>query len=206
MSSRTLDRLSAISLLIGSLLFIIGSIASFFAGDDRANTIFTTSALILLVGAMLVALGLPGLYGRFAGRAGVFGLIGFTCTFFFILIGITEGAIHAFFFPLLAAHGLLSGLLPLGALVFGGIGFLLGLIGGIFFGVTIMRTAVLPRWAGVFLIAGGFLDLGFAMGLDPIGGVGLLLFAVGLTWLASGMWLQQPVTIETALSSSSART
>jgi hypothetical protein len=205
MSSRTLDRLSAISLLIGSLLLIIGSIIGFFTGNDRTSTIFTTSSLILLIGAMLVALGLPGMYTRQAGRIGVLGLIGFACTFFFILIGITEASIHAFIFPLLAAHGLLSGLLPLGALIFDGIGFLLGLIGGILLGVAIMRTAVLPRWAGVFLIVGGFFDIGFALGLDPLGAVGLLLFAVGLAWLAVGMWSQQPNMVEAALPTSEVR-
>jgi hypothetical protein len=38
MSSTTLNRLSGISLLIGSLLLIIGDIPDFFSGNDQAST------------------------------------------------------------------------------------------------------------------------------------------------------------------------
>ncbi len=99
MSSTTLYRLSGISLLIGSLLLIIGDIPDFFTGNDQSSAIFTASALIRLIGAMLIALGLPGMYARFAGRAGVLGLIGFTFTFLYILVGMASETIVAFIFP-----------------------------------------------------------------------------------------------------------
>jgi hypothetical protein len=201
MSSTTLYRLSGISLFIGSLLLIIGDIPGFFAGDNQASTIAIVSSLIRLIGAMLIALGLPGMYARVAGRVGMLGLIGFTCTFFFILIGMASETILAFVFPFLAAHGLLgatSGPPPLGLLIFFFVGDLLALVGGILLGVTVMRAAALPRWAGLLLIVGGLLyAVGSVLRL-PIAEVGLILFAAGLAWLAVGMWSKQLATGEVA--------
>lgn len=206
MSSTTLYRLSGISLLIGSLLLIIGDIPGFFAGDNQVSTISTISSLIRLIGAMLIALGLPGMYTRQAGRIGILGLIGFTCTFFFVLIGMASEVILAFVFPFIAAHGLLnSGPPPVGLLVFFSVGDLLALVGGILLGLAIMRAAVLPRWAGVLLIVGGLLyAVGSVLRL-PIAEVGLILFAAGLAWLAVGMLSKQPTTVEASLPPSGVR-
>src|SRR5713226_3579781 len=148
MSSTTLYRLSGISLLIGSLLLIIGDIPDFFTGNDQPSAIFTASALIRLIGAMLIALGLPGMYASFAGRAGVLGLIGFTFTFLFILVGMASETIVAFIFPVLIAHGLLngSGLPPLGLLIISLASALLALFGGILLGIAVIRVAMPSRW------------------------------------------------------------
>lgn len=200
MSSRTLYRLSGISLLIGSLLLIIGDIPGFFIGNDQASTIFTISSLARLIGAMLIASGLPCMYARFAERSGVLGLVGFTCTFFFILVGMATEAILTFIFPFLAAHGLLSGgPPPLGLLIFFSVGDLLGLLGGILLGIAVLRAAVLPRWAGAFLIVGGILfSIGSVLRL-PIAEVGLMLFAVGLAWFAVGMLSKPQAAVEAPL-------
>ncbi len=197
MSSTTLYRLSGISLLIGSLLLIIGDIPDFFTGNDQTSVIFTASALIRLIGAMLIALGLPGMYARFAERVGVLGLIGFTGTFFFILMAIASETIVAFIFPVLVAHGLLNGgPPPLGLLIISLADALLALVGGVLLGIAIIRAAISPRWAGVVLIVG---SLPFALGsaLDlPITDGGLIIFAAGLVWLAVGMWSKQPTRVE----------
>jgi hypothetical protein len=200
MSSTTLYRLSGISLLIGSLLVILGDIPGFFIGNDQTSIISTTSALIRLIGAMLIALGLPGMYARFATRASVMGLIGFTCTFFFVLVGMAEEVILAFVFPFLAAHGLLgSGRPPLGLLIFYSVGDLLMLVGSILLGLAIIRAAVLPRWVGAALMVGGILyAVGSVLRL-PIGDVGLIIFAAGLAWLAVGMWSKQQAAVEASL-------
>src|SRR5258708_8393842 len=137
MSSRTLYRLSGISLLIGSLLLIIGDIPGFFIGNDQASTIFTISSLARLIGAMLIASGLPCMYARFAERSGVLGLVGFTCTFFFMLVALATEAILTFIFPFLSPHGLLSGgPPPLGLLILFSFGDLLLLIRVILLGIS----------------------------------------------------------------------
>ena len=209
MSSTTLNRLRGISLLIGSLLVIIGDIPGFFAGNDQASTIAVTTALIRLIrliGAMLIVLGLSGVYARFAGQAGILGLIGFICTIFFILIGMASEAIIAFVFPLLAAHGLLhGGSAPRSLLIFYSIDDLLGLVGGLLLGIAVMRTSILPRWAGALLIVGGFLyAVGSILHL-PISDVGLIVFAAGLVWLAVGMRSQKTSAVEAPLSPTGVR-
>jgi hypothetical protein len=206
MSSTTLYRLSGISLLIGSLLLIIGDIPDFFSGNGQASTISTASAVIRLIGTMLIALGLPGIYSRFAGRVGVLGLIGFTCTFFFFLMGVVSETIVIFTLPILLAHGLLNGgAPPLGLLIISLADALLALVGGILLGIALIRAAISPRWAGAVLIVGGFIfALGSALDL-PTTNVGLILFAAGLAWLALGMWSKQPITGEAAHSPSGVR-
>jgi hypothetical protein len=186
MSSRTLSRLSGISLLIGSLLLIIGDIPDFFIGNDQASTIAVSSALIRLIGAMLIALGLPGMYIRFARRAGILGLIGFTGTFFFILMAIASETNVAFTLPILVAHGLLNGGPPP-------------------LGIAIIRAAISPRWAGAVLIVGCIpYALGSALDL-PITDPGIIILAAGLTWLAVGMLSKQPTTVEASLPPSGMR-
>ena|SRR5713101_7741057 len=62
MSSRTLYRLSSMSLLIGGLLTALGVIPVFFTGDDSTSTIAATAALLRVLGGMLIVSGLPGMY------------------------------------------------------------------------------------------------------------------------------------------------
>src|SRR5258708_23595755 len=101
---------------------------------------------------MLIASGLPCMYARFAERSGVLGLVGFTCTFFFMLVGMATEAILTFIFPFLAAHGLLSGgPPPLGLLIFFSGADLLVLIRGILLGISVLRAAVLHRSPGACL-------------------------------------------------------
>jgi hypothetical protein len=206
MSSSTLYRLSGISLLIGSLLLIIGDISSFFSGNDQASTIAVSSALIRLIGAMLIALGLPGMYVRFAKRAGILGLIGFTGTFFFILMAIASETIVIFTLPLLLTQGLLSGgAPPLGLLIISLADALLALVGGTLLGIAIIRAAISPRWAGAVLIVSSLIfALGSALDL-PITNAGLILFAAALAWLTLGMWSKQPIIGEVAPSPSGVR-
>src|SRR5713101_2528632 len=50
MSSRTLYRLSGMSLLIGGLLTALGATPVFFIGDDPTSTIAATAALLRVLG------------------------------------------------------------------------------------------------------------------------------------------------------------
>ncbi len=209
MSSRTLYRLSGIGLLIGSPLLIIEAIlVTVFGLTEVTSTtpassiaIGTFADLLFIIGAMLIALGLPGMYARQAGRTGVLGLIGFTCTFLFIPVQMAIITIFAVVFPFLATHGLLNGgPPPVGMLILFIAGDLLALVGGILFGAAVLRAAVLPRWAGALLTVGGplYALTGF-LRLDPFDLVGLIIFAAGLAWLAVGMLSKQSATVETAL-------
>jgi hypothetical protein len=146
------------------------------------------------------------MYARFAGRAGVLGLFGFTCTFLFFLMAVVSETIVIFTLPLLFAQGLLNGgAPPLGLLIGSLINAVLALAGGITLGIAIMRTHILPRWAGAVLIIGCIpMALGSALDL-PITDPGIIIFAVGLAWLALGMLSKQPTPVEAPLPTSGVR-
>lgn len=98
MSSRTLSRLSGIGLLIGGLLAAVGAAPEFFTGDDDdpTNTIAAMAALLRVLGALVIVVGLPSMYSRQAQRAGLLRLLGFLATAFYILIlGVAGDAINA---------------------------------------------------------------------------------------------------------------
>jgi hypothetical protein len=197
MSSRTLYRLSGISLLIGGLLTALGVIPIFFIGDAPGSTIAASIALLRVLGGMLIVLGLPGMYARQAERAGLLGLVGFLLTLFYILIlGVAGDTINAFVMPFLAsqAPALLKGPQPSGLIAFFIVGGLLGFVGGILLGIATLRAAVLARWASILLIIGAVLTFAGNFLLPIIGTVGVVMFLVGLAWLGFGVWsYRQPV-------------
>lgn len=173
MSSSTLFRLSGGILVVGSLFGIAGFLLHP-SGNTPANYLSPTwlpANLLILVGALLVALGLPGMYARQAERAGKLGLIGFTLTFFVVLLfGIASGAIETFILPALAAHASTSAFLsgsmpaPYGRLIL--VALLLELIGPLLLGIATLRAKVFPRWTAWLLIATPVLALaGFFVSL-----------------------------------------
>src|SRR6266849_897981 len=114
MTSQTIYRLSGGILIVGSLFTIIGLLLHP-SGNTPVNylsPIWFPANLLILVGALLVALGLPGMYARQAERAGKLGLVGFTLTFFIVLLfNVASGAIETFMFPALATNVITRSLL-----------------------------------------------------------------------------------------------
>nr|MDP9476857.1 hypothetical protein [Actinomycetota bacterium] len=109
MSSSTLFRLSGLGLLLGAILAIVAVVghnavrqASELA--DITNTPSVMFVRLLMVGALLVIMGLPGLYARLAEWAGVLGLIGFVLTFVGLLFAdVVMTANYGFIMPKIAA-------------------------------------------------------------------------------------------------------
>jgi len=82
MSSTTSYRLSGVALIVGSVLSIINLLIQglFLNGNDLAtitSALAMISSVIGFIGSVLVLLGLPGVYVRQAGKAGILGLLGF---------------------------------------------------------------------------------------------------------------------------------
>lgn len=160
MTSQTLYRLSGGVLVVGAL-FTMSGLLLHPSGNTPVNylsPIWLPANLLILVGALLAALGLPGTYARQAERAGKLGLIGLTLTFFVVLLfDVALGAIETFLFPALAAHeatrSLLAGPLPApyGRLIL--VALLLELVGPILLGIATLRAKVFPSWTGWLLIA-----------------------------------------------------
>lgn len=166
MSSRTLYRLSGGTLIAASLLNIVISILSNVLFSGGRNTTpqeymsqgWLLVALVSLIGSLLFAIGLPGMYLRQAGRAGVLGLVGFILVFFDSLLHGAFSALQVTALPLLAqvAPKLLAGeTLPGGMFLFLLVFSLLDVIGAILLGIATLRAHVFPQLAGVLLIIAG---------------------------------------------------
>lgn len=176
MSSRTLYRLSGGTLIAGSLLILFASIveAILFPGHSSTPAQVLSASwplviLMTLIGSLLFVIGLPGMYLRQAGRAGVLGLVGFILLFFAILLeGAAFSSVQIVVLPLLAqkAPQLLGGnSLPLSGFLLLLISGLMQVIGAILLGIATMRACVFPRWTGVLLLISG---IAFLLMIPPL--------------------------------------
>lgn len=208
MSSGTLYRWSGIVLLLGGLLGVIVSILDtvLYPGSNETaqqilSTPFTIDASLFLVWALLLAMGLPGLYLRQATRAGKLGFAGFVLLPLGVLLGgVAFAAVQVTIFPYLAQSA--PKLIPSNG-VGPDIGFLLWIlgpalllaVGSILLGIGTMRAHVFPRWAGILLIVAGVL---FLLSLphipSPLGDViGLatnVVFFVAFAWFGYALVAQ----------------
>jgi hypothetical protein len=184
-SPATLYRWSGISLIVGGIIGVIGTIQSaiFFPGHDLTPqqvlaTPFTIAAILFLVWTLLLVLGMPGFYLRQASTARKLGFAGFLLFWMGMLLGgVAFASTQATMWPYLAQNA--PKLLPSGG-AGPDTGFLLWIlvptllfaIGAILLGVGTMRARVFPRWTGVLLIISGVLFLLALPGLpSPIGDI-----------------------------------
>ena len=197
MSSTTLYRLSGISLLIGGLFAALAVVPVFFTGEDPSSHIAATAALLRIIGDILIVVGLPGMYSRQAQRTGLLGLIGFLFTLVYILTqGVVIDTVEAFILPFLASAApfLLKGSPPQGLVIFVLVGGLLGVVGSVSLGVTMLRATVLTRWVGLPLVVGVVLSLAAPFLPPVVGTTGTVLFLLGLAWLGFGVWSSRQPT------------
>jgi hypothetical protein len=166
MSSRLLYRLSGGTLIVASLLLLVNSILSNVLFSGGRNTTpqeymsqgWILVALVSLISSLLFAIGLPGMYLRQAGRAGVLGFVGFILVFFDYLLHGAFSTLQMVVLPLLAqaAPKLLAGeALPGGMFLLLLVFSLLDVIGAILLGIATIRAHMLPQLVGVFLIIAG---------------------------------------------------
>lgn len=183
MSSTSLQRLSGIGLLIGSVLAIAGGILGIFSSNP-ASSIAIVGSLIQFIGATVVILCLPGMYARQAQRAGILGLVGtalMTC--YILILGTFGSALNAVLLPFIATHApALAQSEPPGLGIFFMVGGLLGALGGISLGLATIRASILPRWAGVLLM-GSVMQVVGDFFQSPIANLGFMLVMIGFAWL-----------------------
>jgi hypothetical protein len=169
MSSATLYRWSGVVLLVSSLLGVISTILDIVLPNQTSqqflSTPFIIDASLYLAWALLVAMGLPGLYLRQAARAGKLGFAGFVLVSLGVLLGgVAFATVQVTIFPYLAQFA--PKLLPSGGTgpASGGVLWLIGpgfllTIGEILLGIATLRAHIFPRWAGILLIVAGVLTL-----------------------------------------------
>ena len=164
MSSTTSYRLSGIALLIGTALSIAYNISQAFLNNTTLAAITSPLALgsfvIGFIGSVFVLLGLPGVYTRQAGRAGILGLLGFLFVWYVILY---QGVIA--FTALTNISQITAHIVPPSAGVPMAtisppvwMPFFLVSLGGQILGVLLLaiatlRARVFPRWIAWLLIA-----------------------------------------------------
>lgn len=210
MSSRTLYRLSGGTLIVGSLLIIVNSILSnvLFSGgrnptpQQYMSLPWLLVSLVSLIGSLLFVIGLPGMYLRQAGRAGVLGLVGFILVFFGELLFGAFSTLQVIVLPLLAqvAPKLLEGeTLPGGMFLLLLVFSLLDMIGAILLGIATMRAHVFPRWTGVLLIIAGIgMGLLFVFPGAIIETVSSIAFSAAFLWCGYTLIAGGPGIVEAA--------
>ena len=183
MSSVTLSRSSGLALLLGTVLFIVGSILSF-AGAPLTPLWLVMTGL-WISGMVLQLLGLPGIVARQASRAGWLGFIGFILLFlgWFLLTGfyVVDDLIMSPWLDALAPHVYAQWFVnPAVTVSIHVANSLLG-IGGVLLGMATTRAGVLPRWAGLLLIAAVVALGSFVIGNLTLVATGLIV--LGLGWI-----------------------
>lgn len=161
MSSPTTYRLSGIALLFGSILSIVYYFLQSFGNDGDLKTLtsplFMISSVIGFIGALLVLLGLPGMFIRQARQAGILTLIGFLSVAYITLFsGVLIPFTSITVIPVLAAKPATQALAttppPLFDLFFF-ISLPAQLLGTIALAIATLRARIFPRWSAWLLIA-----------------------------------------------------
>jgi len=161
MSSTTSYRLSGVALLIGGILTAVGYSLPPYLSDHDPSALTSPwvliSSLITLFGALLVLLGLPGIYTRQAGRAGILGLLGFlSICYITLLSGVIQSFISVTIVPELAANPatrLLAATPPPAFGPFFLVALLAQTLGILLLAIATLRARVFPRWIAWMLIA-----------------------------------------------------
>jgi hypothetical protein len=196
-SATALLRWSGLVLVAGGLLMAVATAlhpspetpATILAAEVRlvaAHVLFTLSYLMVL-------LGLPGLYGAESVRTGRLGLVGFLAAFMGTALVAVSGD-FGFMAPVLAAESPRSidaintypPEVALNAVAFGGF-----VVGFVLLGITMAKTATLPRSSGMLVAAGApaqVLAFALAQTVSPdwwsVAILGSVALGVGPAWIS----------------------
>ena len=179
MTPAGLMRWAGLAAVASAVLSAMGDLLRLFVDVESSETATTTPYFLVfflyLLGAVLLLLGLVGLYASQSEAAGVLGLVGFLVAFLgtALLAGVLW--FELFLTPSLAtrAPGLAEAELGLAGFI---LVFLLGVVGWVLFGAATLRARTYPRWAAVLLMIGGVV----AFVPVPLAGT---VFSVAIAWL-----------------------
>ena len=179
MTPADLMRGGGLAAVVSAVLSVMGDLLRLFVEVESSETAATTPYalvfLLYLLGAVLLLLGLVGLYASQSEAAGVLGLVGFLAAFLgtALLVGVLW--FELFITPSLAtrAPALAEAELGLAGFI---LVFLLGVVGWLLFGAATLRARVYSRWAAVLLMVGGVVTF------VPIPLAGIV-FSVAIAWL-----------------------
>lgn len=197
MSSEKLIRLCGIAMLLAGALSIAGALTD--PGDAAAvqgvTTRWVAGHTFILCALTLNILGLIGLYYHLRD-SGALGFLGFIFTFIGMTWAIGAMSYFAFIHPVVAAMPEASTtLLAAEGPLYGGplrwqflIAFGSYVLGYVLLGIALLRSRVLPRWAGLLLIIGAPL-LSLSPPLPEISStVGAIILGAASLWLGYVIW------------------
>ena len=202
MSGSNLIRWAGLSAVVAGVLYLAQIIIR--PPEDLSSVVTSSWAIAnyLLLGYFIFGLlGISGIYARQVEEAGLLGLVGFLM--FYVNLALSTGFVffQAFILPLLATEapqfvegflgilrgsageislGVLELVLPLGVLLY--------IVGGLLFGISILRAGILPRWAAIVFIIGTVSALSVTLLPEGVGRIAPVPYGLGLAWLGYALW------------------
>ena len=199
MSASNLIRWAGLSLVVTGVLLVVDPIIHPADVPESIATNLWAIAHYLALGSLVFGLlGTVGLYARQVEEAGSLGLVGFLMLFVALALFTGLTFFEAFILPVLATEapqfvgGLFAGEISFGALetVFPVAG-LLESIGGLLFGIAIIRAGILPRWAAIVFII-GIVSAGLGPLLpEVVHRISDVVLGIGLAWLGYALWSER---------------
>jgi hypothetical protein len=210
MTAAQLFRISGCALLVGSVTFIAHVVLrSVVTAGASPITFYQESSWIPInllgaLGAALVLLGLPRMYARMAGPAGVAGLVGAVLiALAWMFFGVFLSLFGVLVAPWLAdqAPALVAATAPTptGIVVAFIAALVAWFVGTVLLAIPFLRGRVQPRWVGYLLLAAALLQVGGDLiapngpatniVLNLISNLGPVLLLVALGYLGARMWL-----------------
>ncbi len=204
-TTTNLIRLAGLSALVGGTCYVF---VGLFHPPNVAASVSTTRWAIVHVVACAMCffslLGITGIYARQAKRAGWLGLAGYVLLSLWLVLIMGFSLVEAFILPRLttsqpafvaAWFGMLVGpatKFDLGALpTIWTLTAPLYMLGGLLFGITIYRLAILPRGAGVLLAVGTLLAPIAALLPNASQPKIAVPVGVALAWLGYALWSER---------------
>jgi hypothetical protein len=213
MTNSQVFRISGVALLAGAVVFVVhivlrsvitaGPDPAAFAKEDQ----WVSVNVLGIMGAFLVILGLPAMYARMAGAAGLSGLIGVTLlAISWMFFGLFLSLYSTLVLPWLAdkAPALIAASTPPPPAFM--IGFVIGLLawlaGTVLLAIPFIRRRAQPSWVGYLLAASGLWVVIGNVFIAPSGpasnlavnllsNMGPVLLMVGLGYLGYCLWSER---------------
>jgi hypothetical protein len=204
MSSAKLIRLSGLAAITGGIFILLARVLQvvLFASEPlsiQALSPYFVAALGIpgLLGSILLALGLVGLYARQAERIGAWGLAAFLVAYVGLSLALGANWAYAFASPYLGstAPRLLDANFADAAWgVFGAgflISYLLGAISWLIMSVVTIIAGALPRWVGVVMLCSMLLAAVLPIGTLGVPAIVLnILLALGPVVFGYALWAE----------------
>lgn len=204
-TASNLIRWAGLSAMVAGILYIV--IQPIHPPENLSSVTTDTYAIVhILTIAMSLfgLLGITGIYARQVKEAGWLGLAGFLLFSFFLVLTAAFTFAEAFILPVLTTDapkfvegflGIFSGSvgeINLGALetvyLLAGVVYLLG---GLLFGIAIIRAGILSRWAAGVLTLGAVVTLAGSLIPHPLNRIMAVPVGLGLAWLGYALWSER---------------